>query len=723
MRNFLKQVFTNPLVFITFFIGIILSCIIFSIISNTIQKSNEIEFQDLLKRETVSIQNELNLNLYALKALKIHYGGIETVTKTEFKRFASSILIDQDGIAALSWIPRISHQMREDYVNDRRDQISANFMIKEKSPNGKMVKSDIKNVYFPVDFIEPLHGNEKAQGFDLSSNETRLQTLQEAAKLNKMVATSRIKLVQENQDNQYGFLVATPVWNNENNTILEGYFTGVFKISNIINTVLKNNELYGTMLDIRLMDTTKEKKELLFTNVKDTFVAHSFSTIEVSGKTWTLYAKPSRAFIEKTMSYIPWFILVFSLLLTVFIAYFINIKASENVRLESILDIRTKDLVATNKKLESLLYMFDKKVIASRTDKEGVITYVTDAFSQISGYTKEELIGQNHRIVKHPDMDVKVYNELWKTITSGHNFVGELKNKRKDGSFYWVDEIIFPEFEDKKIIGYFSIREDVTAKKEVENFNDTLSMKIEKGILENQKKDQLLLQQSKLAAMGEMIGAIAHQWRQPLNSLAIKLQFIEDDFEDGMVDATYLNNYAKESMKLVNFMSKTIDDFKNFSNIDKTKTSFDVKTKIDETINILYAQLEKHGIKLIVSTNTFNIFGHFSEFQQVILNIVNNAKDALVEKDIKNKEIHIEIDSDEKDGFIKISDNAGGIDDTVISRIFEPYFTTKEQGEGTGLGLYMSKMIIEDNMAGTLDVSNIKDGVVFNIKFGVDNGK
>ena len=723
MRNSFKHVFLNPLVSITFIIGILVSFILFYLISNTIQKSNDLEFQYYLKRQAVSIQNELNLNLYALNALKIHYGGIKGVTRKEFKRFSSSIMVNQEGIAALSWIPRITNENRVNYVKQRKQELGSQFLIKEKSSDGKMISARIKDEYYPVDFIEPLTGNEKAQGFDLSSNVTRLETLKEAVSKNIMVATSRIKLVQENNIKQYGFLVATPVWNNDNNTILEGYFTGVFKISNIINTAIKNNELYSLMLDIWLMDTTKKEKELLFKNSTEEFLPQSSTTINVAEKTWTLYAKPSLKFKEENTSYIPLFVLLFSLFLTFLIAYFISRKAIESIQLEDILDLKTKDLVATNKKLESLLYMFDKKVIASRTNKEGIITYATDAFSKISGFSKEELIGQNHRIVKHPDMDAKVYNELWKTISSGHNFIGELKNKRKDGSFYWVDEIIFPEIDEGEIIGYFSIREDISAKKEVENFNDTLSIKIDKAILENQKKDQLLLQQSKLASMGEMIGAVAHQWRQPLNSLAIKLQFIEDDFEDGIIDAKYLNTYTNESMELVDFMSKTIDDFRNFFNIDKRKTSFDVHSKIEETINILSAQLEKHNVKINISKNSFSVFGHASEFQQVVLNIVNNAKDAFVENNIINRTINIEIDSDGNDGFIKVIDNAGGIPQDVIDRIFEPYFTTKEQGKGTGLGLYMSKMIIEDNMNGTLEVDSSTDGVVFIIKIGVDDGK
>ena len=288
-----------------------------------------------------------------------------------------------------------------------------------------------------------------------------------------------------------------------------------------------------------------------------------------------------------------------------------------------------------------------------------------------------------------------------------------VNKKAKDADLIYVDLD-----DDGNIISYFAIREDITAKKEVVDFNKTLYERINEEVAQNQKKDQLLLHQSKLAAMGEMIGAIAHQWRQPLNTLAIQMQFIEDDFDEGLIDAKYLREYSKESMKLVNFMSKTIDDFRNFFTVDKMKSTFDIKKKTDETINMLSAQLEGHNIKLTVEGESFSILGHSSEFQQVVLNIINNAKDALLEQEINEGAITINIEAKDDVGCVRISDNAGGIPKDVIERIFEPYFTTKEQGKGTGLGLYMSKMII-DNMSGKLSVQNNDLGAEFTIELKV----
>ena len=227
------------------------------------------------------------------------------------------------------------------------------------------------------------------------------------------------------------------------------------------------------------------------------------------------------------------------------------------------------------------------------------------------------------------------------------------------------------------------------------------------------KKDKILQEQAKLAAMGEMIGSIAHQWRQPLNALSLNIQSLDDDYEDGLVDEKFINNFITTNKNTINFMSNTIDDFRNFFRIDKEKKLFNVKESINSVLNIQQSQFKDYKISLNIQGETFHINGYESEFKQVILNIINNAKEALIEN---NKEIRV-IDIKLTNNSVCIKDNAGGIPKNIINRVFEPYFTTKEQGKGTGIGLYMSKMIIEDNISGKLTVKNDSDGAIFKIEF------
>jgi len=259
------------------------------------------------------------------------------------------------------------------------------------------------------------------------------------------------------------------------------------------------------------------------------------------------------------------------------------------------------------------------------------------------------------------------------------------------------------------IVGVISYILSRYTKSLFEIYKNDLEHKIEKAVEENTKKDKILQEQSKLAAMGEMIGAIAHQWRQPLNSLGLNIQLLVDDYLDGKIDEKYLEQFEQKQMEIIKFMSKTIDDFRNFFNIDKEKKEFSVKQSIKEVLDIVSAQMKNHNIQLELLGDDFKINGYKSEFNQVILNLINNAKDAIISKKINDGKITITI----KNGTIIIQDNGIDIPKDIKDRIFEPYFTTKESG--TGIGLYMSKMII-DKMGGKLYLGKNKQFIIEGFK-------
>ena len=289
------------------------------------------------------------------------------------------------------------------------------------------------------------------------------------------------------------------------------------------------------------------------------------------------------------------------------------------------------------------------------------------------------------------------------------------KIKQVTKAKYEKDFKLFHFKELENLFNKFAIMQEAIKDREnkLKEMNEHLQQIVDEQISQIRKKDELLQQQSKLAAMGEMIGAIAHQWRQPLNALGLIIQDIAEAYEFNELNKEYIQDTVKKSMQQINFMSKTIDDFRNFFRIDKQKELFDVKKAIKETINIMQAQLKHHNINVDVNGEDFKIEGFANEFKQVVLNIINNAKDAIIEKGIKEGKIKIILYKQK----VIIADNAGGIPEGIIDRIFEPYFTTKEQGKGTGMGLYMSKMIIENNMQGILSVKNINGGAKFVIDF------
>jgi signal transduction histidine kinase len=240
---------------------------------------------------------------------------------------------------------------------------------------------------------------------------------------------------------------------------------------------------------------------------------------------------------------------------------------------------------------------------------------------------------------------------------------------------------------------------------------DEVNKQLEKR-LEN---EYLLMQQSKLATMGEMIGHIAHQWRQPLAQLGGIFMNLDAAYAHEDLSPEYLEKRVQKGNELIKYMSQTIDDFRHFFEPNEVEEQFDVDEYIKSAINIIEASLTYSHIELkIINPNKpILVKGYASEFSQVILNLLDNAKDVLIEREIKHPKITIETKLINNTVKINISDNAGGIDENIINNIFDIYFSTKRAKGGSGLGLYMSKLIIERKNIGTLSVSNVRDGAVF----------
>ena len=242
--------------------------------------------------------------------------------------------------------------------------------------------------------------------------------------------------------------------------------------------------------------------------------------------------------------------------------------------------------------------------------------------------------------------------------------------------------------------------------KELYEINKNLENMVNKKTKELIQKENILNHQSKMAAMGEMLENIAHQWRQPLSliSTAATGAKLKKDFKQLSDEEFY------ETMNIINnsaqHLSNTIDDFRNFFNNDKQITTFDINVPIEKVLYLISSKLKNREIKIIKNSEKINISGLSNEFIQVLLNIINNTLDAFKENDYKNKFIFIDAQKKDHKLILKIKDNAGGIKEDIITRIFEPYFTTKHKSQGTGIGLYMSTEIIKKHMNGNLSVSN-----------------
>jgi PAS domain S-box-containing protein len=514
---------------------------------------------------------------------------------------------------------------------------------------------------------------------------------------------------------------------------------------------------------------------------------------------------------------------------------------------------RTQQLETQAIDLHKLLKNFDKHVIASRTNLKGILTYVSEAFCKINGFTKEELIGKPQSIGRHPDMPASFFENLWDTITEGKQWRGEIKNLTKDGDTYWVDVLISPDFDDDgKIIGYSAIRHDITAQKALQALSDSLektvqertrelnkaqeigkighwkidlkdnsltwsdevyrivglhpqsmpqdyqsflsfvhpddkrkvnltywksvrdntpyymkhrinqegdgvryveeigehvtneegkvissfgtihditeltliqlelkemNTRVNEAISKQKQQQKYLMQQSKMAAMGEMISMIAHQWRQPLSAISLTVTNLKVTLAIGDVDMESFENKLDNISTYVQHMSLTIDDFRNFFKPDKKPEEVKIDDIIDTTLELIKLGLMRHNISINKQIKSkSSLFTYKNELIQVLLNLFKNAQDNFVEKGTPQPKIDITVDEIDSEFTLVIHDNGGGIPEEYIEKIFEPYFSTKDEKNGTGLGLYMSKIIIDEHCHGSLIVKNEDGGAKFIIK-------
>jgi PAS domain S-box-containing protein len=386
--------------------------------------------------------------------------------------------------------------------------------------------------------------------------------------------------------------------------------------------------------------------------------------------------------------------------------------------------------------------------IVSKTDVNGIITFVNEEFCKISGYTKEELLGKNHNIVRHPDVPASKFKLLWQTIKAKQIYKSTVKNRAKDGSTFYVNTTVIPILDEKGAIEEFiAIRYDVTKEvfyresleqkeaeleelnaelekrveqktKELKELNETLEKRVKEEIKKNEEKQKVMFWQSRFASLGEMLANIAHQWRQPLTELNLTLFSLKKAALNNQKES--IEELYSESRALIQNMSNTIEDFSNFFKPDKEKQHFMLHESIEEALHILKRVLKRDMIQVKTSYEDVTVLGITNEFTQVIVNLLKNSRDAFVENGVLIREIKIELSKERGYALIIVEDNAGGIKEKERYKIFEPYFTTKHNSQGTGLGLFMSKMICEKGFNGSLDVSSKKGTTRFTIKIPLE---
>jgi len=324
----------------------------------------------------------------------------------------------------------------------------------------------------------------------------------------------------------------------------------------------------------------------------------------------------------------------------------------------------------------------------------------------------------------HPDDREKVNQAYTESVNLGSPYEIEHRIVREDGTLRWVLERCSHETnEHGTVVRSLGTVLDITERKRIEDalraaeqslteINRNLENRVRDEVGKNREKDHLLIQQSRLAAMGEMVHNIAHQWRQPLNTVNLILANIQDAHHYGELDDETMKQAVVDGNRQIQKMSTTIDDFRNFFRPNREKKPFKLSEAVREALSLLDASLRSHRIGVTVEeVDKVAVLGYENEYAQVLLNLLNNAKEAIMAHNSESGLIAIRIERDDGNAKLTIRDNGGGIPQEVMEQVFEPYFSTKKMG--TGIGLYMSKMIIEKNMGGSIVAANTAGGAEF----------
>lgn len=355
---------------------------------------------------------------------------------------------------------------------------------------------------------------------------------------------------------------------------------------------------------------------------------------------------------------------------------------------------------------------------------------VNRRWERMLGYSVDEIehnVASWERLV-HPDDLPAATRALARHLEGETPFYEvELRILTKSGAWKWIldrGKVVKSDPDGKPLMvaGTYTdisdrkhVQEQLAAKQlQLEALNQSLQRRIEEAVAELRRKDQVLISQGRQAAMGEMIGNIAHQWRQPLNALAMLITNIQFALKDNELTAEYLDDSAASANRLIQKMSTTINDFRNFFNPDKEVVSFSALHQIKSAVDLVEAAFRNNNISIAIdAVSDCTLKGFPNEYSQVLLNLITNARDAILESGSTQGRITIILREQDEMGLVMVQDNGTGIPGAILDKIFEPYFSTKNMG--SGIGLYMSKMIIEHNMKGAITARNIETGSEFSV--------
>ena len=372
--------------------------------------------------------------------------------------------------------------------------------------------------------------------------------------------------------------------------------------------------------------------------------------------------------------------------------------------------VRYKD---TKSKLDGINKSIDKYVIVAETDLKGNITYASEAFCNVSGYKKAELIGKPMNTIRHPDISKRFYENMWSKLKSDLVWEGEIKNIDQNGNSYWVRGNILPIFDiDNKKIGYRAIRVNISDEKQLLKVNSLLKRDLFLKLNEIKTRDKMNIDQSKIVLMGQILDAFSNEWKKPISNLSSKILTFENNINENAYDKTYLSTLSKELSMELNILSMHLNEFKNLFSHNENEDRYNVYDSIKTAIS----SVSKNDITINLSGDKeIETYGVSYDLKKIVLGIVYNSFEEFRKKKINEARIDISINKTKDNLLIKCKDNAGGIPKEFLSKIFETGFSTKDNLSSRGLPLHIAKLIVQ-KLDSDLWVKNEDDGCCFYIK-------
>ncbi len=639
--------------------------------SNNFVTSISIDYWKLIQEKTLiksacKVVNSFEEVLRLLKSKKADVVLVSTMTDvfSKYGKFSKSYL---------SYPIAIAVQKNKEYISDmsffsgKKVAVAKNYILYEF----------LKNKYPDVKFIEVKNDY---QGLKLLSK-------------GEVYAVMDILPVLSFLINHYGF----------NNIKISGISESNFDVSLMIR-----NELSKLIPIINKgIDNISKKEEQ---DIKNKWLSIKYENIVDNTNFWKIIIIS---------------VIVISIL--VYRQYMLNKLNKKLQEANEKIEEKSKELRKQKELFEKIYYESSDGICLYDLDEKRIVDSNDVAFI-IFGYKNKEIFLEQKLEDLLPEFQpngqksMEVIHKVFKIcfLQGSHYF--EMLHLKFDGTEIWLELVATFLVIDGKNILHIGLR-DISHRKKMEEKLNILTHRLEERVQEeikkNEEKTKQLIQQSRLAQMGEMISMIAHQWRQPLTAISATTSNILLRLMLG--DKISNKELEREINLIINYsehLSTTIDDFRNFFKKDKQKIRITLEEIIGNSVSIMKSSLDSKYIKLVLDFNcNEKVDLYANELSQVILNIIKNAEDALLENKVENPLIKIETYLRNNWAVILISDNAGGISPTIVDRIFEPYFSTKKAKEGTGIGLYMSKIIIEENCKGSLTVSNNEEGAVFEIKF------